>query len=51
MYKNPHKKKLTRVEVQAMKKLRGDTTIIIKPADKDAAIVIINRSDYLKEKE
>ena len=49
VYKAPDKKNLTRAEAKCIKGLKNDTSIVIKPADKGAAIVIINRSDYLKE--
>ena len=48
-YKAPDKKNLTRQEANCIKGLKNDTSIVIKPADKGAAIVIMNRSDYLKE--
>ena len=36
-------------EREAMKELSRNTDIIIKPADKGGAIVILNRNDYLRE--
>ena len=49
IYIAPDKKNLTRLEAKSIKGLRDDKSIVIKPADKGAAIVILNRSDYLKE--
>ena len=40
---------LTKEERNALYNLRDDPTIIIKGADKDSAVVIWNREDYLKE--
>ena len=40
---------LTKEERNALYKLRGDTSIIIKEADKGAAVVVWDREDYLKE--
>ncbi len=36
-------------ELQALKELRADQSIIIKPADKGGATVILNRADYEAE--
>ena len=52
--KRPHfngslKNNLSRKEIVALKNLRGDKSIVIKPADKGSSIVLINRADYLKE--
>ena len=44
VYKAPDKKNLTRLEANCIKGLKNDTSIVIKPADKGAAIVIMNRS-------
>ena len=41
----------TEEERQAMKSLRNNNNIIIKPADKDGTIVIQNKEDYIKEGE
>ena len=45
-YKATDKKNLTCEEAKCLK---NDTSIVIKPADKGASIVIMNRSDYLRE--
>ena len=37
------------LERQAIKELTNNPKIIIKPADKGAAVVVMNREDYLKE--
>ncbi len=41
--------KLTKGEEEALKTLMSDSSIIIKPADKGNAIIIMNRNQYLKE--
>ena len=52
---NSHKKtknttsNLTPGEINALTELRNNTSIIIKPADKGGAIVILNRLDYIAE--
>ena len=38
-------------ERKAIKNLRQNNNIIIKPADKGGAIVILNKEDYIKEGE
>lgn len=40
---------LTKEEFNAIKSLRYNKDIIIKPADKGSSTVIMNKSDYLKE--
>jgi len=40
---------ITREERKALKTLRNDTSIIIKPADKGSAVVVWGREDYLRE--
>lgn len=40
---------LTKDELKAIKSLRNNKAIIIKPADKGSSTVIMNRADYLKE--
>ena len=45
----PSKLNFSPKEKRAITKLRENPNIVIKPADKGGAIVILNRSDYLKE--
>ncbi|CAJ0964743.1 unnamed protein product [Ranitomeya imitator] len=40
---------LSAPDFQALQTLRNDKNIIIKPADKGGAIVVMNKSDYTKE--
>ncbi|CAJ0940228.1 unnamed protein product [Ranitomeya imitator] len=40
---------LTTIERHALRGLQEDNKIIIKPADKGGALVVMNRSDYLQE--
>ena len=40
---------LTPSERMALKELKNNENIIIKPADKGSAVVIMDRMDYLKE--
>ena len=40
---------MTKDELKAIKSLRNNKDIIIKPAEKYSSTVIMNRSDYLKE--
>ena len=44
-----HKNNLTNEEIQALKNLRKNTDIVIKPADKGSATVIMNKEDYINE--
>ena len=37
------------VERNALQNLRQRTEIVIKPADKDSAVVILSKEDYIKE--
>jgi len=48
-FKPQRRKNLTLKERLALKELTENKTIIIKPADKGSAVVIMNREDYLKE--
>ena len=48
-YKAPRQQNLTKNEFKSLRVLGDDTNIVIKPADKGAAIVVIDRVDYLKE--
>ncbi len=43
------KKNISNFEFKAMTELANNTNIIIRPADKGSAVVILNRIDYLKE--
>ena len=47
--KNPHPQNLTRAQKAALKELKNNHDIIIKPADKGSAVVLMNRDDYIKE--
>ena len=38
-------------ELEALKQLRSDNTIVIKKADKGSNVVIMNRDDYIAEVE
>ena len=40
---------LKKSETKALRKLRNDTDIVIKPADKGSATVIMNKEDYIFE--
>uniref|UniRef100_A0A3Q1FH31 Uncharacterized protein n=1 Tax=Acanthochromis polyacanthus TaxID=80966 RepID=A0A3Q1FH31_9TELE len=40
---------LTEEEYQALQELRNDTSLVIKPADKGSALVIMDRTDYVHE--
>ena len=40
---------LTREERESLKKLRNNQNIIIKPADKGSAVVVMNTADYIAE--
>ena len=48
-YKEPKKKNLTKEEYKAIKSLKNNKNIIMKPADKGSAIVILNRESYINE--
>ena len=50
-YRQPRKKNLNKVEYQSIKSLRNNPDIIIKPADKGSAIVILNKDNYIAEGE
>ena len=47
--KNPHPQNLTRGERSAMRNLSRNKDIVIKPADKGSAVVILNTRDYIAE--
>ncbi len=47
--KKSFKKNISSKEYKDMTELANDTNIIIRPADKGSAVVIINRNYYLKE--
>ncbi len=49
--RNPHPQNLTRGERSALRNLTKNRDIIIKPADKGSAVVVLNTSDYIKEGE
>ncbi|XP_078584852.1 uncharacterized protein LOC144867010 [Branchiostoma floridae x Branchiostoma japonicum] len=45
----PHKKNISELERKALVELKKMTNVIIKPADKGSAVVIMNREDYIQE--
>ena len=48
-YREPKKQNLTKDEYKAIKSLKNNTDIIIKPADKGSAIVILDKKSYINE--
>ena len=50
-YRQTRKKNLTKKEFQSIKSLRNHPDIIIKPADKGSATVILDKDNYVKERE
>ena len=50
-YRQLRKKNLTKEEYHSIKYLRNHPEIIIKPADKDSAIVIQDKHNYVSEGE
>jgi hypothetical protein len=48
---SPRTDNLTRAERQALSELKNMPQIVIKPADKGSAIVIMNKTDYITEAE
>ena len=42
-------KNISKQEMHAIKSLRNNPNIILKPADKGSSIVVMNKADYLKE--
>ena len=47
--RNPPKSNLTQEEKQRLNLLQNNQHIVVKPADKGSAIVIMNRTDYITE--
>lgn len=47
--REPKVKNLTRAEKEGITELQNHTNIIIKPADKGSAVVVMNKSDYIAE--
>ena len=50
-YRQPRKKNLTKEEYKSIKSLRNNSHIIIKPADKGSAIIILDKQYYINEGE
>ena len=50
-FKQPKKKNLTHEEYKSIKSLKNNSDIIIKPADKGSAVVILNKDYYIAEGE
>ena len=48
-YKQPRDKNLTKEEYQAIKSLKHNSDIIIKPAEKGSAIVVLGKQSYIQE--
>ena len=48
---NKHTDNLTKAERQALKNLRKNTNIVIKPADKGSSVVIMSTANYIAEGE
>ena len=48
-YKESKKENLTKEEYKAIKSLKNNTDIIIKPADKGSATVILDKQSYINE--
>ena len=48
-YNPPSKQNLSPNEFKALRLLKQDNTIVIKPADKGTTVVVMNRRDYLIE--
>ena len=45
----PHKANLTKEEFKAMKELKADRDCIILTADKEVALIVMDKSDYIKK--
>ena len=50
-FRQPKKKNLTQEEYKSIKSLKTNPDIIIKPADKGSAIVILNKDNHIAEGE
>ena len=50
-YRQPRKKNLSKEGYKSIKSLRSNPDIIIKPADKGSAIVILDKQYYINEGE
>ena len=49
LLENPRRSNITHLEKEALTSLTNNDTIVIKPADKGGAIVVMNRKDYIAE--
>ena len=49
VYRPPIQMNLSPGEREALKRLKQDNSIVIKPADKGTTVVVLNRLDYLRE--
>ena len=51
IYRQPRKNNLCKEEYKSIKSLRNNPDIIIKPADKGSAVVILDKQFYINEGE
>ncbi len=49
LFHKNYRNNLSPQEITALRELKSNQNIIIRPADKGSAVVILNREDYLKE--
>ena len=50
-YRQPRKRNLNKEEYQSIRSLKNHPDIIMKPADKGSAIVILDKDNYILEGE